>query len=81
MESALYRPWTLIGMRSRPSPMPVGWRAFETSRRRELLSWSHHAEVAALDPEDQNHLLDLAESEGWTVKQTRRKANSFKFQK
>jgi hypothetical protein len=34
-------------------------RAFkETSRRRELLSFRHHTEVAALKPEDADRLLD-----------------------
>ena len=29
----------------------------ETSRRREVLSWSHHKEVAALEPAEQDILL------------------------
>jgi hypothetical protein len=33
-------------------------RAFETSRRRETLSFSHHAEVAGLPPEEADKLLD-----------------------
>lgn len=37
-------------------------RAFETSRRREHLSFSHHAEVASLPPEEADALLDKAES-------------------
>ena len=42
--------------------LPFGWVAgqIETSRRREVLSWSHHSEVAALEPKEQDHLLDLA---------------------
>jgi len=36
----------------------------ETSRRREVLSWSHHYEVAALPPDEQDRFLDLAEAEG-----------------
>jgi N6-adenosine-specific RNA methylase IME4 len=38
----------------------------ETSRRREVLSWSHHKEVAALEPAEQDAWLDRAEAEGWT---------------
>lgn len=39
----------------------------ETSRRRESLSWSHHAEVASIDdPAEQDAWLDRAEAEGWT---------------
>lgn len=34
----------------------------EFSRRRENLSFSHHKEVAALDPADQDTLLDESES-------------------
>jgi hypothetical protein len=33
-------------------------RSFETSRRRELLSFRHHAEVAALPPDEADALLD-----------------------
>src|SRR2546421_2999086 len=33
---------------------------FHISRRRENLSWSHHAEVAALPEEQQDHWLDIA---------------------
>lgn len=40
----------------------VAWVAgrFELSRRRDNLSWSHHREVAALDPQEQETLLDQA---------------------
>jgi hypothetical protein len=41
-------------------------RAFETSRRREHLSFSHHAEVASLAPAKADVLLDRAEREGWS---------------
>ena len=40
---------------------------FEPSRRRETLSWSHHAELAALDPEEQELWLDRAEAEKLSV--------------
>lgn len=39
-------------------------RAIESSRRREVLSFSHHVEVADLKPEQQDYWLDLAEKEG-----------------
>lgn len=38
-------------------------RAFETSRRREALSFSHHAEVASLPPTDADELLTIAEAD------------------
>lgn len=37
-------------------------RAFETSRRREVLSFGHHAEVAALDVKEADRLLDWAQA-------------------
>jgi hypothetical protein len=40
---------------------------FEISRRRDNLSWSHHAVVAALDPDEQDRWLDLAASERLSV--------------
>mgnify|MGYP001561316687 CR=1 FL=1 len=39
----------------------------EISRRRDTLSWSHHAEVAALPPAEQDAFLAQAEAEGLTV--------------
>ena len=39
---------------------------FGFSRRRENLSFSHHVEVAALEPPEQDRWLDKAEVEGWT---------------
>lgn len=36
----------------------------EMSRRRDTLSFSHHAEIAGLRPAEQDAWLDLAESEG-----------------
>jgi hypothetical protein len=41
---------------------------FEPSRRREGLSWSHHAELAALPPEDQERWLTRAESDRLSVR-------------
>ncbi len=55
----------------------------EICRRRQKLTWSHHAEVAALEPEEQECLLDLAEKNNWTrhelrsqVRQHRRDVSS-----
>lgn len=48
--------------------------AFETSRRREVLSWSHHAELAALPERQQENLLDEAEESGWSTRDMRRAA-------
>lgn len=36
------------------------------SRRREKLSFTHHAEIAALSPEQQDVWLSRAETEGWS---------------
>jgi hypothetical protein len=44
---------------------------FEISRRRETVSWSHHAEVAALDPAGQDEWLDRAERERLSVQALR----------
>jgi hypothetical protein len=41
---------------------------FEISRRRENLSWSHHAALAALEPTQQDHWLDLAEENRLSVR-------------
>ena len=41
---------------------------FEPSRRRDNLSWSHHAELAALEPEDQDYWLERAEAERLSVR-------------
>ena len=41
---------------------------FEPDERREGLSWSHHAEVAAHEGEDRRRWLDLAESERLSVR-------------
>jgi hypothetical protein len=38
-------------------------RSFETSRRREALTFTHHLEVAALPPKEADMLLDKAEAE------------------
>jgi hypothetical protein len=41
-------------------------RRFELSRRRDTLSFQHHAEVASMPPADQDYWLDLAEAGGWS---------------
>jgi len=38
----------------------------ESNRRRLVLSWSHHAEVAPLEQTDQDNLLDQAEAKKWS---------------
>ena len=40
----------------------------EPSRRREKLSWSHHAEIAAFDAPDQEAWLDRAERDQLSVR-------------
>lgn len=44
---------------------------FESSRRRPSLSYSHHAELAGLSPEDQDVWLDRAEAGGLSVRALR----------
>jgi hypothetical protein len=46
-------------------------RAIEFTRRRVNLSWSHHLEVVALAPDEQDEWLNRAEAQGWTVKELR----------
>jgi hypothetical protein len=41
--------------------------AFEPSRRRDDLTWSHHVAVAALPEEEQERWLDRAAAEGLSV--------------
>ncbi|MQA95190.1 MAG: LmbU [Streptosporangiales bacterium] len=41
-------------------------RRFELSRRRDTLSFQHHAEVAALPASEQDDWLDRAEDQGWS---------------
>ncbi len=48
---------------------------FETSRRRDTLSFSHHAEVAALPAAQADELLDLAEREEWSKRELRAEVN------
>lgn len=45
--------------------------AIETSRRREVLSFAHHQEVAALPSDEQDYWLDEAERGEWTRNELR----------
>jgi N6-adenosine-specific RNA methylase IME4 len=47
-------------------------RAIESARRRALLSFSHHAEVAPFPKSEQDAWLDRAEAAGWSVMELRR---------
>jgi len=47
-------------------------RKFSLGRRRDALSFGHHAEVAALSEPEQDFWLRKAEELAWTVKQLRR---------
>jgi N6-adenosine-specific RNA methylase IME4 len=53
-------------------------RQIEFMRRRINLTWSHHREVAALPPSDQDELLARAEAEGWTTRDLRREVAKLK---
>jgi len=46
-------------------------RKVAPSRRRESLRFSHHAEVASLEPEEQERWLAQAEERGWTTGELR----------
>lgn len=46
-------------------------RSIPVSRRREGLSFSHHAEVATLPPEAQDELMTMAIEHGWRVRRLR----------
>jgi len=45
---------------ARPRKRELLCRKFETSRRREILTFAHHAEVAALPPDEADAFLDWA---------------------
>jgi phage N-6-adenine-methyltransferase len=51
-------------------------KAFEFTRRRVNLSFSHHAEVAGLPPERADELLSLAEINRWSVRRLREEVGS-----
>jgi Thioredoxin len=46
-------------------------RRFDVSRRRDTLSFAHHAEVAALPASEQEEWLDRAEQNGWSRNELR----------
>lgn len=48
-------------------------RAFEWSRRRHELSFQHHAELCALQPDEQDRWLELAIRNRWTRTELRRR--------
>jgi hypothetical protein len=41
---------------------------FDESRRRGKLSWSHHAEIAAMEPDEQDRWLERAEADRLSVR-------------
>ena len=51
-------------------------RKIDLSRRRDKLSWSHHAAVAALPVEIGDKLLARAEAEGWSRTRMREEARA-----
>ena len=51
-------------------------RKVDLSRRRESLSFQHHAEVARLSPDEQNRWLDLAVENRWSRNELRRHLRS-----
>jgi hypothetical protein len=51
-------------------------RRFALSRRRDSLSFGHHAEVAALPDAEQGFWLRKAEEHGWSVKRLRREVHT-----
>ncbi len=55
--------------------------AFEFSRRRENLTWSHHVEVAPLDPDEADALLGDAADGGWSVRDLRTEVKAIKQRK
>jgi hypothetical protein len=51
-------------------------RRFSLSRRRDSLSFGHHAEVAALPEAEQDFWLRKADERGWAVKRLRREVRA-----
>lgn len=49
------------------------------SRRREHLSWSHHAEVAELEPYEQEEMLNMAEKHDMSVSTFRKAVRHYKL--
>lgn len=65
--------------RSPQTYLNLKWVAsrFAPSRRRENLSWSHHAEVAACEPPEQDAWLNAAEQHEWSRAELRRHMREF----
>ncbi len=53
-------------------------RHIDVSRRREDLDFTHHLEVAALSPPEQDEWLERAETEGWTARELRENVRASK---
>jgi len=53
-------------------------RAFEPSRRGEVLSWTHDREAASLPANEADELLDRAEREGLSTRELRREVQALK---
>jgi len=51
-------------------------RRFELERRRDNLSFAHHAEVAPLTQPEQDYWLRVAEEKGWSRNQLRREVRA-----
>jgi hypothetical protein len=51
-------------------------RRFDLSRRRDSLSFQHHAEVCALTDDDQDFWLDLAAERRWSKNELRRRVRA-----
>src|SRR3954451_21175465 len=51
-------------------------RRFEASRRRQTLSFQHHADLCAMSDEEQDRWLDLAAAGGWTRTELRRRVRA-----
>ena len=51
-------------------------RRFELSRRRDNLTFQHHAAVCALPDEEQDRWLDRAAAEGWSRNELRRRTRA-----
>jgi hypothetical protein len=60
--------------------MNYGWvaRAIQPPDRREVLSWSSHEAVAALEPEIRNSILDRAVKNGWGSREVRAAVKEYK---
>lgn len=56
-------------------------RHFRSSRRRELLSFDHHRAVCSLDEQEQDWMLDRAESNGWSRAEIRDEVRRYKLER